>query len=68
MPKVYHARCQHCQEPFNNFSKSRLDVIVANHEMVCDSNPDKEFNREADRHGPDLKTALDRARKELGDW
>lgn len=68
MPKIHHARCQFCQEPFNNFSPSRLAVIVANHEMRCDQNPDKEFNREKDRHGPDLKTALDRARKGLGDW
>lgn len=68
MPRIYYARCFHCQDPFNNYSQSRLDVIVANHEMVCDKNPDKELNREVESHGPDLEEALKRARKGLGYW
>lgn len=68
MPKIYRSRCQHCQTPFDNFSQSRLDVIVANHEMICDDNPDKELNRENDSYGPGLDEALKRARKGLGDW
>lgn len=68
MPKVYRSMCPYCQTPFENFSQSRLDVIVANHEMVCDDNPDKGFNKEKDAHGPGLDEALKRAREGLGDW
>lgn len=68
MPKIYRSRCRHCETPFDNYSQSRLDVITTNHEMICDDNPDKEFNREVDSHGPGLDEALKRARKELGDW
>lgn len=68
MPKIHRSRCSFCQKPFDNFSPSRLDVIVANHEMICDDNPNKGFNKEKDSYGPGLDEALDRARKEMGDW
>lgn len=68
MPKIYRTRCSFCETPFENFSQSRVDVITANHEMICENNPDKELNRDKESHGPGLDEALRRARKGLGDW
>lgn len=57
----YTQACKHpgCYHTESATSKRRLNQLIQRHEDNC--NPDN-------RNGPDLKSALDKAREELGEW
>lgn len=60
MPKIYQDVCPQCHSVFSGFSMSKVQNQAENCATRC--SPADESN------APSLDEALDRARKELGDW
>lgn len=64
MARHFHDNCAHCGQSFSDKTIAGVQNIVANHEMKCPDNPGNSIGDT----GPSVEDALEKARKELGDW